>query len=393
MTPNIKVIACLVAMLFTAAAFAQVSSTQAEDAAQAAPSSAPVAYVYVSSSPGSGNYEINAYSASSTGKLTAMAGSPFPADVQYMAVNGKYLFGSNGVDIYSFSISSEGALAQVASIDGEQFNNPPTTGGPINVVLDHTGTSLYADDFNANGTGNNSYEFFSIDNSTGGLTYLGMSPVGATIGAPLALIADNEYAYGSSCYEFEPSIYGYKRDSDGTLSILNINPTIPSANNGDTYCPSYTLYVAPDTTGNVAIPLQAYNSNFDAVGAPQLAVYTADSSGNLTTTSTASNMPTTSVKSVTDVWASPSGKLLAVAGTGGLQVFHFNGASPITKYTGLLTTDEIDQVFWDNDNHLYALSLSKGQLFVFTVTTTSHSQASGSPYAITSPRNIIVLPK
>jgi hypothetical protein len=34
---------------------------------------------------------------------------------------------------------------------------------------------------------------------------------------------------------------------------------------------------------------------------------------------------------------SPSGKLLAVAGTTGLQVFHFNGSNPIKPYTGLLT--------------------------------------------------------
>jgi hypothetical protein len=128
------------------------------------------------------------------------------------------------------------------------------------------------------------------------------------------------------------------------------------------------------------------------VGSAQLAVYTSDGSGNLTTTSTASNMPKTSVTSVTDTWMSPSGKLLAVAGTGGLQVFHFNGGSPITPYTGLLTKDEIDQMFWDNNNHLYALSLSAGKLFVFTLTPTSHSQAPGSPYTITNPWNIIVLP-
>jgi hypothetical protein len=143
----------------------------------------------------------------------------------------------------------------------------------------------------------------------------------------------------------------------------------------------------------VAIALQAYNSNWQPVGEAQLAVYTAGSSGSLTTTSTASNMPTTTVTSVTDIWPSPSGKLLAVAGTRGLQIFNFNGASPITKNTGLLTTVEIDQVYWDNDNHLHALSRSKGKLFVFNVTATSHSEADGSPYAITSPQTLIVQPE
>ena len=79
-------------------------------------------------------------------------------------------------------------------------------------------------------------------------------------------------------------------------------------------------------------------------------------------------------------------------GQEGLQIFHFNGASPITHYTGLLTSDPITQMFWDNSNHLYAISQSSGKLYVFTVTPISHQQASGSPHMITSPGNIIVQP-
>ncbi|MBV9626169.1 MAG: hypothetical protein JOZ14_19555, partial [Acidobacteria bacterium] len=80
-------------------------------------------------------------------------------------------------------------------------------------------------------------------------------------------------------------------------------------------------------------------------------------------------------------------------GSSGLQVFHFNGANPITKYTGLLTTNAVDQMFWDNANHLYAISRSAGKLYVFTITSTSVTQAPGSPYGITSPSSMIVLPK
>jgi outer membrane protein assembly factor BamB len=90
---------------------------------------------------------------------------------------------------------------------------------------------------------------------------------------------------------------------------------------------------------------------------------------------------------------SPSGKLLAVAGQSGLQIFHYNGSSPITAYTGLLTSNDIEQCFWDNANHLYAISQTTGKLRVFTITTTSSSQATGSPYSIHAPANIIVQPK
>jgi len=98
------------------------------------------------------------------------------------------------------------------------------------------------------------------------------------------------------------------------------------------------------------------------------------------------------VGAVKDLNMSPSGKLLAVGGTGGLQIFHFNGSEPIKPYTGLLTNDEIDQFFWDNQNHLYAISRTAGKLFVFTITPTSHSEAPGSPYTINKPQNIIVQP-
>jgi WD40 repeat protein len=147
----------------------------------------------------------------------------------------------------------------------------------------------------------------------------------------------------------------------------------------------------------VAVAVQPVdNTSLQPVGPYQLATYVADSSGNLTTTSTNSNMPTSAVtnsasNSLTGIAISPSGSLLAVAGTGGLQVFHFNGANPITAYTGPLTNDEIDQISWDKNNHLYAISQSKGKLYVFTVSATTYSQASGSPYAITNPGNLVVL--
>jgi 6-phosphogluconolactonase (cycloisomerase 2 family) len=103
-------------------------------------------------------------------------------------------------------------------------------------------------------------------------------------------------------------------------------------------------------------------------------------------------MPGTLVSSPNDLKMSPSGKLLAVGGQEGLQIFHFNGASPITHYTGLLTTDPIAQMFWDNNNHLYAISQSTGKLFVYTITPTGHQEAPGSPYTISSPDSIIVQP-
>ncbi len=84
---------------------------------------------------------------------------------------------------------------------------------------------------------------------------------------------------------------------------------------------------------------------------------------------------------------SPSGKLLEVAGAEGLEIFHFNGSSPITRYTGILnnhsffpTTPTPGLMFWDNSNHLYVISPGGDQkLRVFTVTPTSATLVTGSP--------------
>jgi WD40 repeat protein len=354
----------------------------------------PDAYVYVASSLNNNSVQTYAFSAAADGTLTPLAGSPFATGVALMAANRNYLFGTDGIDIDSFSIASDGTLQQVASINAQQLNgqlsNGTYCGGPQALFLDPTGTTLYANDYHGNICANNAFQFFDPNSSSGQLTYLGVSSAASPefLGA-LSFIGNKIDAYGSSCYHYKALIYGFERKSDGTLTSLNMNPAMPAAQSGDFYCP----YLAAADTGNdVAIPVQPLDdASWQPVAPYQLAVYTADGSGNLTTTSTYSNMPSISAGFVRAIAMSPAGDLLAVAGTEGLQVFHFNGADPITPYTGLLATDEVDQIFWDNDNHLYAIGQASGKLFVFTLTPTMNSQAPGSPHTIASPTSMVVL--
>jgi hypothetical protein len=76
-----------------------------------------------------------------------------------------------------------------------------------------------------------------------------------------------------------------------------------------------------------------------------------------------------------------------------LQLFHFNGANPLTRFTALLPTGEIDQLAWDSDDHLYAIGIPAGQLYVLAVTSTGVREAPGSPYSITNPQSITVVPR
>jgi WD40 repeat protein len=393
MTRHRKLVICLIAMLSAEVAFSQAASTEGNGGVLVGPSSSPVAYVYVSSSPSSNKNEINAYNAAANGKLAPVKGSPFSAATGYdgsMAVNGKHLFLTNGVSIYSYSIAADGALRRVAATNAQRFNQSDC-GGPAYLFLDRTGATLYDMDIYSD-CANNAYQFFGVDGSTGGLNYLGVTAASTPeFEVSLSFTGNNQYAYGASCYHWYQDIFGFVRNSDGSLTALTINPAMPAAQNGDIYCP---FLAAADSANHVAVPVEALNnSSLQPSGAYQLAVYSADSSGNLSTTSTYRNMPKVAVASVTSVSVSPSGKLLAVGGSGGLQVFHFNGSRPITHFTGLLTKDEVDQVAWDHDNHLYAISRSAGKLFVFTITSTGYSQAAGSPYAITSPQSVSVLPR
>jgi len=375
MTQYKKLLAAIV--LFPAVASAQIA---------AAPPVNPVAFLYVSS-----GKNISAFAAASSGALTPVPGSPFDGDALSMAVNGKYLFATDDVSIYSYSIAFNGSLQQISTVNAQQYNGA-NCGGPVALFLDHSGSTLYDEDAYGNICANNTYQFFNVDNDTGALNYAGMTSVASEeFWVPLSIVGNNLFAYSADCYHFEASLFGFRRNSNGTLAALNINPPMPPPPPQDFYCPYLS---AEDPTDHLAVSVQALNDqSWQPDGPPQLATYTAGDDGNLTTTSTNENMPTTAVENVTDIWMSPSGLLLAVGGTAGLQVFHFNGADPITPYTGLLTTDPINQFFWDNANHLYAISNSAGKLYVFTVTPQSVSAAPGSPYPISSPQNIIVLPK
>src|SRR5882762_6018155 len=223
MSRHLMLVIFVLATVCAEAAAAQVTSTNISEDVQALDGGSPVAFVYVSSSPSANNYQIDAFAADSSGKLTPVAGSPFAADVQSMAVNGQYLFGSNGIDIRSFSVAPDGSLQQVASINAQQFNGS-NCGGPVDLFLGHTGATLYDLDFYGDVCANNTYQSFGINSSTGELTYLGVSTPSVQFGVPLSFIGDNVYAYGSNCYHMGASIYGFQRNREGTLTQLPITP-------------------------------------------------------------------------------------------------------------------------------------------------------------------------
>jgi hypothetical protein len=366
---------CLIATLFASLAYAQQTTS-------------PNAYVYVITNPAANSYEIDGYKADSTGALTPLAGSPFwktNKTLYAMAHTTNWFFVSDGTNIYTFSIASTGALKQVSSVDAAKYYEfSGLTGGAL--TLDHSGSTLYS--LALDGSGDNEFQFFAKNSNNGSLSFFGSTSTNIAYG-DLIFTGNNLYAYGFSCFQDTTFFYALKRSADGTLTRFNSTEPIPSYPNGD-FCP---VRGAADPANHLAVAMYLETNTSGPPAPPAwLAVYSVDNSGNLSTNSTSKNMVTSAVGDIRNSVASPAGNLLALAGTSGLQIFHFNGANPITAYTGLLAIHNISQILWDNHDHLYGISPA-GLLYVFKITATGHKQAAGSPYSVHNPRAITVLSK
>jgi len=363
-----------------------------------------------------------AYAADANGLLTNVPGSPFSQNVDSMAASGGYLLGASNsqADINSYMIGSNGALTLASQFaltqqTGSQVSasNGGTCGGAGGFLFDPTGKTLYTEISNFNCSSNNAIDSFAFDSSKGSLSYLGNANIGFQASAAISFLGNDAYAYSAL---YDSCMYGgltpFSRSNTGLLSGNQADqtptygpPAPPGATSSGVKLPSYSAgLTATDTTNHVAIgEYPCYALNGVVATDLQLAAYTADASGNLTTTDTYATMPKTTINPQ-DLQMSPSGSVLAVGGEGGLQVFHFNGASSITSFGNVLTTDGISQMFWDNSNHLYAItmtpygtlgvtSVNPDKLHVFTVTDTSATEATGSPYTVTTPIALAVQPE
>jgi hypothetical protein len=369
------------------------------------------AFVYTlgsgTTSDGNGNYpcQLRAFTAYSNGTLKSVSGSPYSSTLcatspNSIVVNGNTLFVSSGTQIFSYAITaSTGALKQSGVIDTSGDNPDPNDTYIIGMVLDHTGANvyvLYSDE------GNEGPDYLlNYKVSSGKLSFVAATPsTGPGIYASdewhvPTVSSNNEFLYGT----YNSGIFGanrgfavWQRASNGTLTV----PQDFAAKGGPVGWSPFVGYdltpngAKADPSGHVAVLMESEAGPPEGtLGNPQIATYTVSSTGNLSTTSTATNMPYADIGSFYDMNMAPSGKILAIAGTGGLEVFHFNGASPATTF-GWLSRHPQYLLHWDDANHLYSLGFDG--LTMFTVTTTSGTQ-NGSPSPIMNGLALAVLPK
>jgi hypothetical protein len=382
---------CL-ALLSAGPAFAQNSEAISEKT-----SSASVAYVYVHTGNG-----VNLYDANTAGELTLVKGSPFAISGLMSADNGKYLVSVGTDNIHTYKIESNGAVGKQASeIDTQKYSGAKCGTNSGAALLDHTGKYLYLTLWS--GTDGNPFplcaavQTYKLE-SSGELTFLGDTenfdgqhqgayPIGVS-----TVSSNDKFGYGVESTVYASIFAAFKADANGALlldgSFSQVGPTPDPSVPDSNYFP---LAMAADPASHLAVLM---NEPFTYSPPPQLASFTInDTTGAIVSTNTWANMPTPQVNPGL-LEMSPSGKLLVVIGQFGIQIFHFNGAAPITAYSGaLLPNVSVDQVAWDNNNHLYVLSNSTGELYVFTVTPTSINEVSGSPYNIPGLTGMIVVPK
>jgi hypothetical protein len=368
-----------------------VSAIAVAPRARAASTSSTAAYVYIQVQGPAG--AVYGYSASSSGQLTAIPGSPFKPGTQIYGATNSRLFTLGKTLLHSYALGSDGAI-QAQESQTPFLNYPGSscgggTSGIGSAVLDHSGQYIYVLLQNGGDGTCSAYQTYKI-NSDGSFTFMGDTEVSlpdmAGAGTDLPSILGNEsFAYADESSGHENNVIGFQRQSTGTLQLFGtMNPTFSGSDN---YTPNY-----PDAspTGNYAV-LQLYPNDSNP---PQLGSFTVASNGDLSSTNTPGNMPTSALIGPYSTF-SPDGTLFALysnQGPGtegnGIEIYNFNGAAPLTLYKTLLTGTPIDQVAWDSSGHLYALSRRQNQLWVFTVTPTSVTQ--DASVSIASPVGLVV---
>jgi len=369
-----KLASCLVAALCTGTASAQI------------------AYVYIPN--GTSTY---AYDVSSTGKLKNIQGSPFPTTGNLVGSNGSYFITVDGENLYSYAVASNGAIAgQVSEIDTQNYTGAacgtPSAGGRANPTagLDQTGRNVYVPLYEANGSMCNAIQTFNIA-KTGTLTFNGATIYGqgahmAGFESLPALTGNNNFAFN---YLSVPGncdnngLKAFSRDNSGTLNNISFTETDPTPDPAKYTGYLATEFLAADNTHHLAIVVEPTTGCNNGTGPEQLASYTVDQ-GNINSTNTYANMPAYINPPGTggsgDMKIDPTGNFLAIAVGTGVQLFYFNGAKPITPFTGVIgTSGYVSQVAWDNDGHLYALNAGEGDMHVYKVTATKVKEMAGSP--------------
>lgn len=314
------------------------------------------------------------------GTATSVPGSPTSGPSSHVVTNSAFVFATDSSNIASYSRAADGSLTQTAVVNAAPNPGTPNAFLIESLNLDHTGQTLYA--LEDAGSDDRFYFFFSLVNGT--VTKIGQIGPNAGFESPLVFSPDNANAYGVDCFHLDDIITGFRRNSDGSLTPFTTNGgTAAYAGTNQLYCPEAA-----------AVSAMGYLAVADTVGggtptSSGVAINKINSDGTLTLVQSSAQQ--TALSQVNAMNFDPTGNFLALAGNGGIQMFHLmpgGGLTPIgvAQATGTNYT----AVEWDNQNHVYATSSSG--LSIFTNAAGTLTLAPGSPHAAGAAASLTVLP-
>ncbi len=358
-----------VLLAFTSVLSAQTNSNPTTDPI--------VAYAYVGENTNPGN--ISAFAVRLDGVTSRVTGSPFRGPAQNLVVSSGYVFGTDQLNITTYTRLANGALLPSSAVNGVAHNDTPNGSGVGAMTLDRTGTSLYAGEINFQGTDNDAYAVFSVA-SGGKLMFDSNTPISVNDGSSLQFSQDNKFAYGQGCYFAGWDIPAFYRDASGELTPFDPGNTLPPNPANETQCPSA---MAVSAKGYLAI---AYRGIGAASLKASIEVLRITPSGAL---QRVSDLQTT-FTGIVGIRFDPTGQYLAVAGQAGIESFRLNANGMLSLLSApILNATTLFGAQWDSVGHVYAIS--SAALYVFRTHNGILSFA-GQPIAITKPQSLAVLP-
>ncbi len=397
-----RAIALLVARLRLLSHFAIIAaaalvfgSTSYAVSATPATRSGSSAYAYVGSGSTIGSGYISGFAVAADGSAQPVSGSPYSGASNSVVGATNYLFATDGTNIVTYTLGSNGSLSQTSSVDGKAYDLDPQASVVGGLTLTPNGRYLYTDELYFDGA-NNVYLSWGV-NSSGQLSYLpspSLPPYSTAGGFPFAYSANGSFAYTWSICSRDGSVWGFALRPNGSLNRLNTGaqPPPPQQGQGGSDC---SQAVAISSTGYAAV---AWNGSFCCGGPPVIAIYSIQSNGTLSMISgseqyiSCQNSP---------MAFDPSGSYLAV-GCNGIQIYALSTQGRLTPIGSIQQPAvPFGTLAWDSTNHLYGIPQTGWQvcqsngsacgLYIFNSNTGMLTLAPGSPHTLSQPGSLAVL--
>ena len=317
--------------------------------------------------------QITGFAVAADGSATPLPGAPLTGNTRSLVASKRFLIGSDGTNIASYAIASNGTLSQASTVNGVAHNDFPNDSAVGTLSMDRSGNSVYASEINFQGPGNDAFAMFKLA-ADGTLNFLANSDISVNFAGSLTFTPDNRFAYGDGCYFLGFDVFGFARNGDGALTPLMVNAEVPPIANTPYVCPGP---MSPSSAGFLALLIFSEGTGVARVS---IVLYRINTDGSLKLASSSLLSAPTTV----DIEFDPSGNFLAAATTAGIEIYQLSEGTLNAIGKPQDTDVSFDKVQWDNAGHLYGLNLKSKSIYIYNANQGALTPAPGSPHTVPS---------